>query len=146
MKTAYEVLKGAIEHEEPNRYISDMVVMNIQGHAVRLHAKIHGQKIGSGLGSNGQMQHLTPGHDFGYFFRTCNGTVISSHCFSSQNGNIARKVALHALHSGLSLLNIIASVGFRLLPGSQNGAAATDDGSVAEFVKSVSAVFRIVVE
>ena len=34
MKTAYEVLKGAIEHEEPNRYISDMVIMSIQGHAL----------------------------------------------------------------------------------------------------------------
>ena len=35
MKTAYEVLKGAIENEEPNRYIRNMVVMNIQGHALR---------------------------------------------------------------------------------------------------------------
>lgn len=35
MKTEYEVLKGAIEHEDPNRYICDMVIMTIQGHALR---------------------------------------------------------------------------------------------------------------
>lgn len=35
MLTAYEVLKRAIECEEPNRYIKDMVVSNIQGHALR---------------------------------------------------------------------------------------------------------------
>ena len=32
--TAYEVLKRAIECEEPNRHIRNMVVMNIQGHAL----------------------------------------------------------------------------------------------------------------
>ena len=41
MKTAYEVLKGAIEHEEPNRHIRNMVVMNVQGHALRNDDTIH---------------------------------------------------------------------------------------------------------